>query len=290
MTALRRLAAVAALALAFLATPSFVSPISIAAAHAQSPFPVGNVWPLGDSKTDGVTDPPGSCGPRDPMYATITAWGGAFVGTLSGGADGNGGVLTPCPTTSIALLHDGHSGDHNLDITQGLPTWAAGISTPHFVLAHVGTNDLIAMANASPGFNMDRFYLQYDQMVQTALALESKTTTIWVFSNMDPMPALLNTVPTQFFHVNNYIGQEVKKYQRQGWNIYLMDAFGSCSMTPTLGGDYNAGGIHESKTPGYSKISNCYLHTMSTYQPRVAARRDRRRSLVRLHRHPARGL
>src|SRR5580692_443985 len=103
----RRFLSVLALALAFAGTPALrlatvAAPASIvfavSSAHAQSPYPLGNIWELGDSKIWGVTDPPGSCGPRDPQYPFISSAGGAFVGTLVGGAD-NGAQLTPCPIT-----------------------------------------------------------------------------------------------------------------------------------------------------------------------------------------------
>ena len=130
---------------------------------------------------------------------------------------------------------------------------------------------------------MDKFYGDYDLMIRTLLGVTPRTTQIFL-SNLDPMPALLVAppagAPTQVYQVNDYIGQEVKKYQRQGWQMFYVNAFSGCGMGAA--GDYNSGGVHE-LPQGYAKKGTCFTHTMKTLQPRHAARRDGRRSLVRLY-------
>lgn len=216
---------------------------------------------VGDSKTYGVTDPPGSCGPRDPMYGNfISVVGGAFVGTLSGGAAGGDGNLTPCPISGLPLASDGHSGFHCTDITAGIGGWYASVSTPGCAVMYAGTNDLIAMATAPPdqGWNLDKFGVDFTAMMAAAIALNTKLP--WFICNMDLMPALLAAVPTQLQQVNAFIGSVVKQYQRQGFPTYLIDLAGAPGIT------YNSGGIHQD-VAGYAATATRMVAAMKTLRP-----------------------
>ena len=222
-------------------------------------YPLGNVWPVGDSKFDGVTDPPGSCGPRDPMWGNfISKVGGAFVGTLTGGADGFGGILTPCPISGLPLAGDGHPGDHCLDITQGVAGWYGSIPVPKVAINYVGTNDLIAIADAAPGFNIDRLYSDWATQFATCFALNTAVT--WFVCNLDQMPALLAAVPAQLAAINSFIGAQVKQYQRQGAQVYLIDLAGAVGIT------YNSGGIHQD-VAGYAVTGARMVTAMQTLRP-----------------------
>lgn len=225
------------------------------------PYPVGNVWCIGDSKTYGVTDAPGSCGARDPMYTTfLSSSGGALVGTLTGGANGLGGNLTPCTISGLALNGEGHSGIYCQDVTAGAAGWYATIAVvPAAAILYIGTNDLIAIATATPTFNIDRLYTDFATCVSTVRALNA-TTALFV-CNLDLMPSLLSSpaASSALFALNAFIGALVKQYQRQGSKTYLID-LASASLT------YNAGGIHQD-IAGYAATSARIVAAMKTLRP-----------------------
>lgn len=215
---------------------------------------------VGDSKTYGVTDPPGSCGPRDPMYGSfISVCGGTLVGTLTGGDD-NGSNLTPCPISGLSLAGEGHSGFHCQDITPAITGWYGSIATPNVGVMYAGTNDLIAMATAPPnqGWNLDKFGVDFTAMVAAAVALNTKLP--WFVCNMDLMPALLAAVPTQLQQVNAFIGSVVKQYQRQGFPMYLIDLASAPGIT------YNSGGIHQD-VAGYAATAARMVSAITTLRP-----------------------
>ena len=227
-------------------------------------YPLGNVWPVGDSKTYGVTDPPGSCAYRDPMQAFMAASGGAFVGTLAGGSNGIGtGVLTPCTISGLALLGDGHSGFTCVAGGQGgiqpnIGGWFSSISAtpPKFGIMYAGTNDLTFIATSVPGYNIDRLYTDFATMLATAVALNPALP--WFVCNMDPMPQLV--IIPEWNQFNAFIGALVKQYQRQGSPMYLIDLAGAPGIT------YNSGGIHQD-VAGYAATSARMVAALQTLRP-----------------------
>ena len=106
---------------------------------------LGNIWPLGDSITDGVDDYgsrlPG--GYREPLYTNLIARGYdlQFVGTT----DINASTLL---TGAGQEMHDGHSGWTIADIGtqvglyEQVSSWHASIATPDIILLMIGINDL----------------------------------------------------------------------------------------------------------------------------------------------------
>lgn len=220
-------------------------------------YPYGKVWFVGDSKTDGVTDAPGSCGPRDPAYVNFLAKvGGSLVGTTTGGADGLGGVLTPCPISGVALAGDGHPGYFCQDITTFASSWYGTAGPANVGVLYIGTNDLIQISQATPGFTIDRLYSDFATCLATVVALDANVR--WFVCNMDPMPGFLVPLPF-FFQFNAFVAAQVKQYQRQGKQVYLIDLF-SAPIT------YNSGGIHQD-VAGYAATATRMVAAMQTLRP-----------------------
>jgi hypothetical protein len=219
----------------------------------MSLYPLGNIIPIGDSKTWGVTDLPGGCAFRDTMWnGLLSTAGGAWVGSVIGEYPDN----ASCPLGGGALLGEGHSGFHCNDMQPQIASWYTNAGSPPKVILHAGTNDLIAIATSAPGWNIDKLYGDFARLLATLVGAVSSTTTIWV-CNMDPMPSLFGE--PFFYPFNDFIRSQVKQYQRQGVEMYLIDLFSAAIA-------YNSGGVHQSAA-GYATTGTRMIAAMKTLQP-----------------------
>jgi hypothetical protein len=215
-------------------------------------FPLGNVWPIGDSITFGVGGDGGAggCGYRDVMYAQNQKWGASLVGTLSGGAN-----FATCPISSVALKSDGHSGFRCSSITATVGGYYSTIAAtpPRVCLIHMGTNDMIAYLAGTQ--TMLAACSEFGTMLDTIVALDTSMTFF--------VATLLHCgMDTTVIPFNDNVAREVERHKRAGRAMYLVD------MYPTLdpATDYDAGGIHPN-TGGYAKMGAKWSLAIRTLQP-----------------------
>jgi lysophospholipase L1-like esterase len=205
------------------------------------------IMPLGDSLTYGYVsegNPDNEVGGyRRYLWEKIHANGITnvnFVGSLANGI----------PT--IDRDHEGHGGWRIDDIEAAVSGWVTA-SQPDIILLMAGTNDL--NGGFSPELAILRMGLLLDKIhsfrpTARVLLLNLPGARANVSSDFS------NVTPTVISAFNDALPGLVNPRAAQGWNIALVDAFGSAGLDRgATSNDYSSDGLHLSLA-GYSKLAN----------------------------------
>lgn len=218
------------------------------------PYDLGNIWPLGDSITEGVAGYgyrlPG--GYREPLYTNLTDRGYTF--NFVGSWNNNASTLL---TSNDQDFHDGHSGWTIADIEgrsglyEQVIDWYASISKPHVILLMIGINDL------NHDWDIDTAPDRLANLIQRIFALDPHVRLI-VSSLIDAdqnnpyrgTPAATNNISDSVNEYNAAIALLVAALRANGYNIEFVDMNAGLSLAdlddglhPNDGGHVKMGNI-----------------------------------------------
>lgn len=193
------------------------------------------VLPLGDSITDGFGTPGGY---RIELFRTFMQinFDMTFVGGESNGPATVDGVQFPS-------AHEGHSGWTISQINSIVNSGALNVS-PHIILLHIGTNDMISSAASAPA--------NLEQLLDNIIARAPNA--LLVVSNIIPLPFAANSV-SQY---NAQIPAIVQQRASEGANIIFVDQF---TGFPSSELD---DGVHPNPA-GYERMANKWFDAILDY-------------------------
>lgn len=193
-------------------------------AHAESNGGV-RMMPLGDSITDGITVPGAY---RTGLWRRFADgdYRVDFVGSLSGG-----------PAELGDHDHEGHSGWRIDQIDAGVVGWLRA-TTPHTVLLHIGTNDILQ--NHDPAGAPARLSALIDHITATAPAAEVFVATI--------IPIAWSAQEAAVRTYNAAIPEIVRSKVSAGGHVHLVDMHAALTSADL------ADGVHPNAT-GYDRMA-----------------------------------
>lgn len=229
----------AAGAILIAAATTFAIGSATGSAHAAESNGGVRVMPLGDSITDGFTVPGGY---RIGLWQKFVAGGFTvdLVGSLSNG-----------PAELGDHDHEGHSGWRIDQIDANIVTWLRTF-TPHTVLLHIGTNDMIQNPSGAPA----RLGTLLDHITATAPDAEVFVATIIPLAGADA------TVRT----FNAAIPDLVRTRVAAGRHLHLVDMF-SALTTADL-----ADGVHPN-AGGYAKMATVWFNALQSVPGSIGSTR-----------------
>jgi lysophospholipase L1-like esterase len=192
------------------------------------------VMPLGDSITDGVTVPGGY---RIGLWQRFTAsrYTVDFVGSLSNG-----------PASLGDHDHEGHSGWRIDQIDANIVNWLRAYS-PHTVLLHIGTNDVLQNYNVSSAPN--RLSTLIDHITTTAPTAEVFVAQLIPLANSSQD----NAVRT----FNAAIPGIVQSKVNAGKHVHVVDLHSALTPADLADGVHpNAGGYDKMAARWYSALQS----------------------------------
>jgi lysophospholipase L1-like esterase/chitodextrinase len=211
------------------------------------------VMPLGDSLTYGFisANSPNNDdgGYRRYLWEKLLANGITnvnFVGSLATGIAG------------IDRDHEGHGGMRVDEIDAAAAGWLAN-APPDIILLQSGTNDL--QQGSTPALVLSRLAHLLDSL--HALRPSARI----LLANLsgpraNPDPLFATVTPQNVADVNNGIPSLVSTRVALGWNIALVDVFGSAGFDrSSTSSDYSDDGMHMSLA-GYSKFANLWFEAL----------------------------
>jgi lysophospholipase L1-like esterase len=192
------------------------------------------VMPLGDSITDGFTVPGGY---RIGLWQRLVAanYTVDFVGSLSNG-----------PSTLGDHDHEGHSGWRIDQIDANIVSWLQA-TTPHTILLHIGTNDVLQNLNLATA--PQRLSTLLDHIIATAPTAEVFVATIIPLSNA-AQEANVRTF-------NAAIPGIVQTKAAGGAHVHLVDMHAALTAADL------ADGIHPNAT-GYDKMAAVWYSALQS--------------------------
>ena len=222
--------------------------------------PVVRILPLGDSITYGSRS--SRAGYRQPLYDLLVDAGYRpdFVGTLQ--------TSEGTPVTDPD--HEGHRGwviaragnpdrcgqmpDGYDGIYEHVEAWLDQVANPHFILLHIGTNDLLGddFAHAK-----DRLALLVDRLVSLRPAAWVVVTTLL---NRSDNASYNDAIVTQF---NPFVAEIARRHRAIGHRVAFLD------MNAAVPPEELADGVHPNDT-GYGHMAQAWFGAIRELMPSPA--------------------
>jgi lysophospholipase L1-like esterase/chitodextrinase len=212
------------------------------------------IIPMGDSLTYGYVNdgnPENEVGGyRRYLWGKLLANGISnlnFVGSLVNGI------------SSIDRDHEGHGGWRIDEIDAAVGGWLNS-SQPDIILLFAGSNDIIQGYTPSQALNRMGLLLDKIHNLRPAARVIVANLT-GARANQDSVFA--KVTPAAVAEFNSGLAPLVNNRAGQGWNVELMDAFGSAGIDRSGNSpDYSIDGLHLSLA-GYSKLADLWYSTLN---------------------------
>ena len=220
------------------------------------------IMPLGDSLTygfvnDGNADNEAG-GYRRYLWEKLRTDGITnvnFVGSLANGI------------STIDRDHEGHGGWRIDDMEAAVGGWLTA-SQPDIILLFAGANDIIQ--GYTPSLALSRMGLLLDK-IHTFRPTARVLVANQHGARANPDSTFSNVTPAAISAFNGGLASLVSNRAGLGWNIALIDAFGSAGLDRSAGSaDYSIDGLHLSLA-GYSKLASLWYSALDFSAADVAA-------------------